>query len=111
MAQAKIISALPSRRQGLGFRWPTLLCDASGICVSVGSGTIRQGENNLQSCSALESNRVAQHALRGYTQALNGFLHNRRYLVVAGELLRRDTGTRAAGKDASNDALHDGILS
>src|SRR5256885_11121626 len=36
MAQAKIISALPSRRQALRFRQPTLLCDASGICVSVG---------------------------------------------------------------------------
>src|SRR5213594_2804867 len=36
MAQAKIISALPSRRQAFRFRQPTLLCDASGICVSVG---------------------------------------------------------------------------
>src|SRR5437660_9536585 len=36
MAQAKIMSGLASRRQGLRFRQPTLLCDASGICVSVG---------------------------------------------------------------------------
>src|SRR2546422_5817429 len=104
MAQAKIISALPSRRQALRFRQPTLLCDASGICVSVGiwpPEPFVKAKTIYNPVRHLESNKVAQHVLRGYTQAGNGFLHNCHCLVVNGEFFRRDTGTRAASKEAA----------